>query len=380
MDKFPWWKDSQKKLLDEVKAFVDEVIPKAQELTWRRKYPLEILKNAGRRGWLGTIIPEEYGGSLGEMGYTGSCIVMEQLARAGYIGMQYVVTMCDARILVKFGSEEQKEEFLPKMAKGEILGSLTVTEPFVGNDAAAMETIAVRDGDEYVIDGKKRFITSAGVSDIYMLLVRTSDDPEAIKKHRHLSMFIVEKDAEGFRIERINELIGFDNIYNAYLDFDGVRVPSNRMIGEEGDGWKVLMGMANYERLLASANSLGWMIEAMRYAKFHTERRIQFGGPTIDLPTNQFKFAEMFCRFHAARLLTYHTAHLFDLGEDPAFEAAAARYFNAEEGMKLFLEASQLMGGDGVTRFYPTESFVRNGKILQLAPTTSEIMKVVLFR
>ncbi|OFV65964.1 MAG: acyl-CoA dehydrogenase [Candidatus Syntrophoarchaeum butanivorans] len=377
---FPWWSESQIRLQEELREFVDERIERAEKLIWQRKYPLEFLKEAGRRGWLGAIIPEEYGGKLSEYGYTGSCIIIEQLARLGQISMQYVVTMCDARLIMKFGSDELKREFLPKMAKGEYLGSLTVTEPFVGNDAAAIETVGRIEGDEIVIDGKKRFITSLGVSDFYMLLVRTSDDPDLIKKHRHLSMVIVRAGTPGFTIERINELIGFDNIYNGYLDFNGVRVPRSQMLGDVGDGWKVLMGMANYERTLASANQLGWMAEALRYAVFHTKRRVQFGSPTIDLPTNQFKLSEMIVRYKAARLLTYHAAHLFDLGEDPAFDAAIAKYFNTEEGINVFLEAIQLMGGDGLTRFYPVESYLRNGKITQLAPTTSEIMKVVIYR
>ncbi|MCW7075719.1 MAG: acyl-CoA/acyl-ACP dehydrogenase [Candidatus Syntrophoarchaeum sp.] len=377
---YPWWSDTQIELSRDVRAFVDERIGRSEELIWKRKYPLEFLKEAGERGWLGTIIPEEYGGKLSDYGYTGSCIVIEELARLGQISMQYVVTMCDARMILKFGSDKLKKELLPKMAAGEYLGSLTVTEPYVGNDAAAMETTGRIDGDEIVINGKKRYITSLGVSDFYMLLVKTSDDPELIKRHKHLSMVLIRAGTPGFTIERINELIGFDNIYNGYLDFNDVRVPKDQMIGEVGEGWKVLMGMANYERTLASANQLGWISEALRYALFHTKRRVQFKAPTIDLPTNQFKLADIIVRYKASRILTYHAAHLFDLGEDPAFDAAIAKYFNTEEGMKVFLEATQLMGGDGLTKFYPVESYVRNGKITQLAPTTSEIMKVVIYR
>ncbi|VUT27728.1 MAG: putative acyl-CoA dehydrogenase [Candidatus Syntrophoarchaeum sp. GoM_oil] len=377
---YPWWKDTHIKLADDVRTFVDERIGRSEELIWKKKYPLEFLKESGKRGWLGAIIPEEYGGKLSDYGYTGSCIIIEQLSRLGQISMQYIVNMCDARMILKFGSDELKKEFLPKMTSGEYLGSLTVTEPYVGNDAAAMETVGKIEGDEVVVRGKKRYITSLGVSDFYMLLVKTSDDPGLIKRHKHLSMVLIREKTPGFTIERINELIGLDNIYNGHLDLNDVRVPRDQIIGKEGDGWNVLMGMANYERTLASANQLGWMAEALRYAVFHTKRRVQFGAPTIDLPTNQFKLSEIIVRYKASRILTYHAAHLFDLGEDPAFDAAIAKYFSTEEGMKVFLEATQLMGGDGLTKFYPVESYVRNGKITQLAPTTSEIMKVVIYR
>ncbi len=379
MEKLPWWNDAQRALADEAERFADELTLHAQELVWRRKYPVELIKEAGKRGWLGTIIPEEYGGSP-ETGFTGSCIVLEELSRVSLAGMHCVVHLCDEYMLLKHGSDALKEELLPKMARGDLIGALVVTEPYVGNDAAAIETVARKEGDEYILEGKKRFISGVGVSDVYFVLARTSDEPEAVRRHNHLSIFVVEREAENFHVERVNELMGFDNIYNAYLDLDGVRVPADRMLGGEGEGWRALMTMANYERLLASAVPLGCMREALRYAVFHMSRRIQFGQPTLALPTNQFKVADMFMRYHAARLMTYHAAYLFDLGKEPIIEVAAARCFNADLAFKVFEDATQCMGGDGVTRFYPVEAFVRNGKIGQLAPTTTDIMKLVIFR
>ncbi|GAB6275111.1 MAG: hypothetical protein STSR0004_19760 [Peptococcaceae bacterium] len=377
---FPWWTEAQKGLAGELERFADEKTPEAQELVWRRKYPYSMIEEMGRRDWLGAIIPEEYGGNLSKMGYTGSCMVMEQISRISLVNMQYIVTMCNAYMILKFGRETLKKEFLPKMARGEILAALTVTEPYAGNDSAGVETTARQENGSYILNGKKRFITAAGASDIYVILARTSEDPEAIKKHKHLTMFIVKKNAPGFTIERINELTGFDNMYNAYLDLQEVKVDPSKMIGDIGDGWEILMSMVNYERLLASASALGPMGESLRYANFHLQRRVQFGQPTFDLPTNQFKVADIIIRYHTARLLTYYAAYLFDLGQLPIMEVSIAKCFNADEGLKLYTDAIQLMGGDGVTKFYPVESFLRDGKIVQLAPSTSDIMRLILPR
>ncbi|MHC1636270.1 MAG: acyl-CoA dehydrogenase family protein [Candidatus Methanospirareceae archaeon] len=377
---YPWWTETQKELAKQCKDFVDNSVYEAQEMVWRREFPWGLVREVAKRGWFGAIISEEYGGRKGEYGSTGSCIVLEELSRIGAVSLVYFMGECIAYTIEKFGSEELKKEFLPKIANGEIISAVAATEPYMGNDAVMTETFARKEGDNYIINGKKRFISLIGAADLYLVFTRTSNDKEDIKQHRHLSAFIIKKNTPGFRVERFNELIGFDNMYNGYLDLEDVRVPESYMIGNEGEGWSVLMGFANFERLLASAWPLGMMREGIRYASFHMRRRVQFGAPTINLPTNQFKLAEMILRYKVARLLTYYAAYLFDLGEEPIVEVAIGRLFNADEAMKLLLDATQCMGGDGVTRFYPIEGFLREAKIMQLAPTTTDIMKLVLFR
>ena len=381
MEKFPWWNEAQRELADEVDAFSDEITPKAQELAWKREFPWEIIREVGKRGWFGAVIPEEYGGKKSEWGYTGCCIILEYLSRAGIaVACPYLLTMCGGTHQIEdFSPPEKKEEWLPRIARGELLGAVGLTEPYVGSDAASVETVARREGDEYVISGKKRFITSGLSADIYVVYARTSDDPKDIAKYRHITAFIVERGTEGFHVEKVNELIGFDNLYNAYLDLDEVRVPVENRLGEEGDGWKVMMSGLNFERTMTAASMLGLMREALRYAVFHSERRIQFGQPTINIGVNQFKIADMVWIFNTARLLTYHAAHVLDLGGTAAAEAATAKMFTTEFGMKMFLDATQVMGGDGVTRFYPVESYIRDTKIMQIAAGTNEIMRLIIF-
>lgn len=380
---YPWWREAQKELAKECMNFVDKHVYKAQEMAWRREFPWELVRKIGEKGWLGAIIPEEYGGKREEYGFTGSCIVLEELSRIGAVSLVYFMTECAAYTIEKFGREEIKKELLRDIANGKSIAAVAATEPFVGNDAVMIESSARRSEEgDYILNGRKRFISVIGAADLYLVFARTSNDPKDIKRHKHLSAFILKKgeNMHGFRIERFNELIGFDNMYNGYLNFDDVRVPASYMLGEEGEGWKVLMGFANYERLLASTWPLGMMREAIRYANFHMQRRVQFRTQTINLPTNQAKLADMILRFKLSRLSTYYSAYLFDIGKEPIVEVAMGRLFNADEAMKLILDATQCMGGDGVTKFYPVESFLRDAKIIQLAPTTTDIMKLVLFR
>jgi len=379
MESYPWWSEKQKSLLKEAKTFVDENLPKGEEISWTREFPKELLEEVAKRGWFGALIPEEFNG-IGT-GTTGCCIVAEQLSRvcSALTGAYSVTMFGGTEQLLKFGTEEQKKRWLPRVARG-MLGAICITEPGVGSDAASIETTARRESDEYIIDGKKRFITSAGVADIYLVYAKTSDRPEDKAKYRHLSAFIVEKGASGFTVERINELGGWVGLPNGYLDFNGVRVPAENRIGQDGDGWKVLVEGLNFERTLFSAGMLGPMKEGLRYAVCHSQRRIQFERPTIDWEVNQFKIADIVAKFMISRFTVYHAAHLMDLNAEAVLEAAMAKLFTSEAYERVLLEASQVMGGDGWTRFYPIEDFLRDAKVNQIGAGTSEVMRMVIFR
>jgi hypothetical protein len=199
-------------------------------------------------------------------------------------------------------------------------------------------------------------------------------------KYNHLSAFIVEKDMPGFTVERINELSGWFGLPNGYLDFNDVKVPVENRIGAEGDGWQILVNGLNLERNLFAAGMLGPMREATRYAVSHAKRRIQFGQPVINFQVNQFKIADMISRLQTARLLVYHTAHLLDMKMDTVLEAATAKLFAAEAYKMLVDDAVQVMGGDGWTRFYPVESFLRDAKVNEMAAGTSEVMRTIIYR
>jgi hypothetical protein len=213
-----------------------------------------------------------------------------------------------------------------------------------------------------------------------MVYARTSNKPDDIKRHGHLTAFIIEKGAPGLTVEKINEVIGFGNIQNGVLNFANVPVPVVNRIGKEGDGWKVLTAGLNFERTLISAMVMGWTRELLRNVVPYTQRRIQFERPTIDIPTNQFKIADLVIMTKAQRLMTYYTAYLWDLGVDITVESNVAKVFNCEAAIKASLDAIQVMGADGVTTFYPLEQILNQSKVENIAGGTMEACRLVIFR
>ena len=379
METYPWWNEKQRRLAEEAKKFADENIPRGEEIMWTREFPFDLLKEVAERGWFGAPIPEEYGG-MG-VGVVGGCIIAEELSRvcAALTGGYSVTMFGGMEQLLKFGNGEQKRKWLPQIVRGK-LGAICITEPGVGSDAASIETTARREGDEYVLNGKKRFITNAGVADIYCVYAKTSDRPEEKTRYSHLSAFIMEKGTSGFTVERISELGGWVGLPNGYLDFNETRVPVENRIGAEGDGWKVLVDGLNFERTLFAAGMLGPMREAIRHAVSHAQRRVQFGEPTIEAEVNQFKVADMISRLRTARLLVYYAAYLMDMNAEAVLEAALAKLFTSEAYERLMIDAIQVMGGDGWTRFYPVEGFMRDAKVNEIGAGTSEVMRMVLYR
>ena len=379
MEPFTWWNEDQKKLAREIKEFVDGIVPRAEEAWWKREVPWDLIKAIAERGYFGVGVPKEYGGM--ELGVTGVTIATEEICRLPAIGEgAFVASMIGGvHQVTAFGTEEQKARFLPRVAQGE-LGAVAVTEPFVGTDVAGIETTARRDGDRYIITGKKRFITGAGIANRHMLYARTSDDPEDVRRNQHLTGFIVERGMPGFTVEKINELIGIDNMLNGYLNLDEVPVPVDNRIGGEGEGWRVVVSGFNYERILVGASSLGKLREAIKAVIPYGQRRIQFGRPTTELPTNRFKIADMFLQLKLARLATYYSAHLLDLGGEAAVESSICKLYASDILMQSSVDAVQVMGGDGVTKFYPLERILRDAKINQIAGGTNEAMKLVIYR
>ena len=378
MESYPWWTDDHKKFAQEVKTFAEEIMPRDEETRWKREFPWDIFEKISERGYTGAGIPKEYGG-LG-LGATGACIASEELSRMPGIGRVFVGNMLGGlRQVIEYGTEEQKKRFLPRIAEGEI-GAIVITEPFAGTDAAAIETTARHEGDLYILNGKKRYIVSAGLANRYMVYARTSDNAEDTKKHQHLTAFIVEKGAPGFTVEKINEIIGFENIQNGALNFDEVAVSAENRVGKEGDGWRIMVAGLNFERTLISSSNVGWLRELVRNTVPYAQRRIQFGRPTSDFINNQFKIADLFIKLKLARLITYYTAYLWDLGLDITIESNVAKVFNCESVMGASLDAIQVMGGDGVTPFYPLAAIMKVAKVENIAGGTMEACRLVLFR
>lgn len=378
MDVYPWWGEEHKAFQEEIKAFVEEVMPIDAETRWTRQFPKEIFRRIGEKGYTGAGVPKEYGG-LG-LGATGACIAAEGFNRMPGPGRVFVGNMLGGlRQIIEFGTEEQKQRFLPRIAKGE-LGAIVITEPFAGTDAAAQEVTARRDGDKYILNGKKRYIVSAGVASRYMVYARTSNDPKDREKYQHLTAFIVEKGTPGFTVEKINEIIGFENIQNGVLDFSKAAVPQSNVLSKEGDGWKVMTAGLNFERTLICAQTVGWMGELLRNVVPYAQRRVQFGKPTISFTNNQFKVADLIIRLKMARLMTYYIAYLWDLGWDITVESNVAKVFNCENVLASSLDAIQVMGGDGLTPFYPLSAIMSVAKVENIAGGTMEACRMVIHR
>jgi alkylation response protein AidB-like acyl-CoA dehydrogenase len=316
-----------------------------------------------------------------EWGITGACILNEELSRAGALWAGYAATLIGATTqIVHHGNEEQKQRWLPKLGKGEFLGSITMTEPYAGSDIAAIETTGILEGDHYVVNGIKRYQTAAGAGDLYMTYVKTSDDPAQRNKNRHLTGMIVEKGMPGFSVEKVNDWMGSGGMYNCYLRLINVKVPVKNVIGGEGEGWRVMMSGLNAERIIAAASYLGMMRESIRYARQHLERRIQFGQTIGSFGTNQFKLADMYSGLYLASLIIYYAAYCSDLGQDVPVEAAIAKLFGSEVLLNTALEAIQCMGGNGAMQIYPVERIMRDAKINQIAAGTSEVLRLLIYR
>jgi alkylation response protein AidB-like acyl-CoA dehydrogenase len=381
MDIYPWWTEAHKAFSKKVNAFALEILPRDVETRWKREFPWDIFERIAKEGITGAGVPKEYGG-LG-LGATGACIAAEALNRMPGTGRLFVGNMLGGlRQVIEFGTEEQKKRFLPKIAKGkkEDIGAIVITEPFAGTDAAAMEMTARRKDGGYVLNGKKRFIVSAGVANRYLVYARSGENPQDRQKYRHLTAFIVEKGAPGFSVEKINEIMGFENIQNGALDFNDVFVPDANVIGEEGQGWRVMTSGLNFERTLICAQSVGWLGELLRNVVPYAQRRVQFGKRTIDFTNNQFKIADLVIALKTARLQTYYTAHLWDLGWDITLESNVAKVSNCEAVMQASLDAIQVMGGDGVTPFYPLAAIMKVAKVEQIAGGTMEACRLVIQR
>ncbi|MFC1874418.1 acyl-CoA dehydrogenase family protein, partial [Chloroflexota bacterium] len=377
MDKLPWWTEEQEKLVDEVDEFMDGVMSRMDEAYWKEEFPWDVVEKIAQRGYLGAGVPKEYGG-MG-LGAAGSGIIVEGLGRLGNFGLILVNTLLGGlHQLIHFGTEEQKAKWLSRIAKGE-LGGVGITEPYAGSDVAAVELSARLDGDNYILNGKKRFITGAGVVRNYIIYAKTSDKPEDIAKYRHLTAFMCEENSPGFTVEKLNDFPGSQGFYNGYLSFDNVSVPAAYRIGEHNEGWRVAMVGLNFERIMASLVSIGGIKDLLKAAVWYTERRIQFGAPTIDLQANQHKVADIITRMKVARVFSYYVAYQYDSGIESPVDASIAKLISSESVFDCTVDAIQVMGGDGATKFYPVSRGLMSAKILQIAAGTNEIMRNIIF-
>ncbi|MEW6443905.1 MAG: acyl-CoA dehydrogenase family protein [bacterium] len=382
MEKYFWWNEKQKALADEAAAFADAVIaPRIKEIERTKKFPWEFMSEIGRKGWFGILIPEKYGGMGNGYGTTGMCIVLEEIARGAAVAVDfYETTIYGYSPIVRFGTEEQKRRFLPGLATGERFACIAITEPFCGSDAAAVQTTAVPDGDEYVINGRKRFITVGGVGNLYCVYCKTSDDPKERATHRHMSAFLVEKGTPGFSVEAIHDVMGRFGSRHAALRFRDVRVPKENRILDEGDGWKIMADALNIERLGVAAGAIGVARSSLNETLNYTHRRVQFGKTLSEIPAVQFMGSDMITGILLGHTLTYYTARMLDSGADVPLGASAAKLFATDSLMKTTLDAVQCHGGDGYTTQYPVERHMRDSKLIQIGAGSNEILRTLVWK
>ncbi len=375
---YPWWTEEQVEFQKKTAAFLDTLVEEEMVSRWTREFPFELYEKIGATGMTGAAIPVEYGG-LG-LGATGSCIVAEECWKR-FPGVGRIVVgnfNGGLRQVYEHGTEEQKKRMLPPIAGGE-LGAVAITEVTAGTDASGMSLVGKREGDYYVLNGRKRFIVAAGVADRYFIYAQTSFDPVDIKKHRHLSAFIIHKGDEGFHSEKINEILGFENVQNGSLYLKDVKVPVEDRVGEEGEGWAILMGGLNFERTNIAATMSGLHRGMIQYIFDYPARRVQFGKAVIDQPVVQEKIANIVMRAKILRDSVFVTAYKWDLGMDVTIDASAVKGLAAGLALQSGDDASQIMAGDGINRFYPIQNWFELGKADHIAGGTVEACRLTVY-
>lgn len=369
--------ENQQMIAQMVRDFAEKEI-KPNMMVWDKEeyFPVETMKKMGELGLLGIFIPETYGGS-GFSYFEYATALMELGKVCGGVGLSVAAhnSLCTGHIYYH-GNEEQKKRFLPQLASGDFIGAWGLTEPNTGSDAMRMKTTAVKDGNDWVINGAKNWITHGCSGDLAIVLVRTGE----LLDSRGITAFIVEKGMPGFSAVKIKDKLGVRASETAELIFDNVRVPQENVLGEVGMGFQQAMQVLDGGRISIAALSCGIARGAFEASVKYAKEREQFGKPIGHFQAIGFKLADMATEIEAAELLTFQAAYLKNNKKPVTKEGAFAKYFSSEVAVKCGNEAVQIMGGYGYTREYPAEKFLRDAKLLTIGEGTSEIQKVVISR
>ncbi|QDS37297.1 acyl-CoA dehydrogenase [Brevibacillus brevis] len=352
----------------------NQVAPTAAERDEEECFDRSIFEQMAELGLTGIPWAEQYGGAGAD--YLSYVIAVEELSRVdASIGVTLSAHVSLASWpIYKFGTEEQKQKFLRPLAEGKKMGAYCLTEAGSGSDSAGMRTTAVRDGDHYILNGTKIFITNAGEAEIYIVFAVTQ--PEL--NHKGITAFIVEKGMDGFTMGKKEKKLGIRSSPTLAVNFEDVRVPVENRLGEEGQGFKIAMMTLDGGRNGIAAQALGIAQGAYEHARNYAKERIQFGKPISSLQAIQFKLADMATKIEASRLLTYQAAWLEDQGLPYGKASAMSKVFAGDTAMEVTTEAVQVFGGYGYTREYPVERFMRDAKITQIYEGTNEIQRVVI--
>jgi len=352
----------------------ERIAPRAAEIDESGEYPWDVRELLASHDILGLPFPTEYGG-------TGTGTLMQQIA------VEEIAKACASSALILmiqelgtlpiqlFGSDELKERLLPRCATGEWSPAFALSEPEAGSDPASMRTVAVRDGDEWVINGAKNWITNSGIADFYVVFAVTD------RESRRITAFVVEKDRPGFSIAGLEHKLGIKGSPTGSPVFEDVRVPAENVVGEVGRGLAVALGTLERTRLGAAAQAVGIAQGATDYAVGYAKERVQFGKPIIELQAIQFKLADMATKTAAARELLYTACAKIDRGDpDRSQYSSMAKLFASDTAMEVTVEGVQVLGGYGYVKEYPLERMMRDAKITQIYEGTNEIQRVVVAR
>ncbi|HAQ70882.1 MAG TPA: acyl-CoA dehydrogenase [Flavobacteriales bacterium] len=353
-----------------------EIRPHVMEWDEKQHFPVELFKKMGELGMMGVFVPVQYGGA--GFGYFEYYTIVSEIAKVcGSIGLSVAAhnSLCTNHILM-FGTDEQRKKWLPKLATAEWIGAWGLTETGTGSDAGGMNTTAVKDGDHWVLNGSKNFITHAISGDVAVVIVRTGEKGDS----HGMSAFVIEKGTPGFSGGKKENKLGMRASETAGLFFDNCRVPNENMLGKEGDGFVQAMKVLDGGRISIAALSIGIAKGALEASIKYSKEREQFGKPISQFQAIAFKLADMATEIEAAELLTLQAADMKNRGLKMTKESAIAKYYASEVSVRCANEAVQIFGGYGFTKDFPAEKYYRDCKLCTIGEGTSEIQKLVISR
>ncbi|MDN5201545.1 acyl-CoA dehydrogenase family protein [Fulvivirgaceae bacterium BMA10] len=369
--------ENQKMIAEMIRDFGEkEIEPYKMKWDESQEFPIDLFKKLGELGLMGVLVPQEYGGS--GFGYHEYVTAISELSKLdGSIGLSMAAhnSLCTGHIL-QFANEEQKHKWLPKLATAEWIGAWGLTEPNTGSDAANMKTTAVQDGDHWVIDGSKNFITHGISGDIAVVIARTGE----VGDSHGMTAFVIERGTEGFSGGRKEDKLGMRASETAELIFDNCRIHKNNVLGEIGDGFIQALKVLDGGRISIAALSLGIAEGALNAALAYSKEREQFNQPIANFQGISFKLADMATKLEAAKLLTFQAADLKSKNQKCSKESAMAKYYASEVAVENANDAVQIFGGYGYTKDFPVEKYYRDAKLCTIGEGTSEIQKIVIAR
>jgi alkylation response protein AidB-like acyl-CoA dehydrogenase len=369
------YNENQKLISEMIRSFsAKEIVPNIKEWDDNQIFPVHVFKKLGELGLMGVLVPQEYGGS--GFGYAEYVTAIEELAKVDpSVGLSMAAhnSLCTVHIM-QFGNEEQKKKYLPKLASAEYLGAWGLTEHNTGSDSGGMSTTAVKDGDDWVLNGAKNFITHAISGDVSVVIVRTGEkgDPKG------MSAFIVEKGTPGLTSGKKEDKLGMRASETAELIFDNCRVPQANLLGNVGEGFIQAMKVLDGGRISIAALSLGIAKGAYEAALKYAKERVQFGKPIAQHQAIAFKLADMATTIEASELLIYKAVGKKNANQKVTLDGAMAKYYSSEVAVKVSTDAIQVLGGYGYTKDFPVERFYRDSKLCTIGEGTSEIQKIVI--